>query len=149
VRLLPNRALTWSGTKLEQTVAAQVPDSASMQSGEWAGEAYEPDSTRAADAAFLKFTRRLQRYPEQCVRYGCAGSDCGSPACLPVLPTVSMPPSLTLALQTAYAVFPCFGRPLIERPAADTAQTCCGQWRRNRSRSRALDVAVPACRSCS
>ena len=53
---------------------AQVPDTASASGSEWAGEAYEPDSTRTADAAFLKFTRRLQRCPEQCVRYGCATS---------------------------------------------------------------------------
>ncbi len=57
-----------------------MPDAASVQGGEWAGEAYEPDSTRTADAAFLKFTRRLQRCPEQCVRYGCAGSGHGRPA---------------------------------------------------------------------
>ena len=51
---------------------AQAAEALEQASSEWVGEAYEPDSTRTADAAFLKFTRRLQRCPEQCVRYGCA-----------------------------------------------------------------------------
>jgi hypothetical protein len=51
---------------------AQATEAVEQASGEWAGEAYEPDSTRTADAAFLKFSRRLRRCPEQCVRYGCA-----------------------------------------------------------------------------
>ncbi len=44
----------------------------------WAGERYEPDAvlqlegrSGGPDSAFIKFTKRLQRCPEQCARYRC------------------------------------------------------------------------------
>ena len=35
----------------------------------WAGERYERPALRGGDAAFPKFTKRLERSPQQCVRY--------------------------------------------------------------------------------
>ena len=35
----------------------------------WAGEAYEADTLPGGDSSFPKFSKRLQRAPEQCLRY--------------------------------------------------------------------------------
>lgn len=35
----------------------------------WAGEAYEADTLPGGDSSFPKFSKRLQRAPEQCIRY--------------------------------------------------------------------------------
>ena len=35
----------------------------------WAGEGYEQASATGADSMYLKFSKRLQRCPNQCLRY--------------------------------------------------------------------------------
>lgn len=37
----------------------------------WAPEEYEEDRVRGVVPAYLKFSQRLQRRPDQCARYGC------------------------------------------------------------------------------
>ena len=43
---------------------------ASSSAGGWTGETYEADAVKAVDTAFIKFTKRLRRRPEQCLRFG-------------------------------------------------------------------------------
>ncbi|KAK9806867.1 hypothetical protein WJX72_005509 [[Myrmecia] bisecta] len=57
--------------------APQVAESASCSvDGEpetWAGEGYEHASATGADSMYLKFSKRLQRCPQQCLRYSFGG----------------------------------------------------------------------------
>lgn len=41
----------------------------SSSASAWAGEAYEADAVKAVDTAFIKFTKRLRRKPDQCLRF--------------------------------------------------------------------------------
>ena len=56
------------------------------EDGEWAGETYERGEARHADDAYLKFARRLQRAPDQCMRYDVDGMKF-------IWPTKTPPPS--------------------------------------------------------
>jgi pre-rRNA-processing protein TSR4 len=56
------------------------------EDGEWAGETYERGEARHADDAYLKFARRLQRAPDQCMRYDVGGMKF-------IWPTKTPPPS--------------------------------------------------------
>lgn len=67
------------------TPAAPGPSSSSSKKTtatdvSWAGEAYEPDAAPGADAAYLRFAKRLGRRPDQVARYydGTAGGGGGS-----------------------------------------------------------------------
>ena len=43
---------------------------------EWSGEGYEAGTAEGLDRRYLKFSKRLRRAPEQCVRYAFGGAAC-------------------------------------------------------------------------
>ena len=56
--------------------AAAAPASAAAADAEWSGEGYEAGTAEGLDRRYLKFSKRLRRAPEQCVRYAFGGAAC-------------------------------------------------------------------------
>lgn len=67
------------GLHVAQLVASYEAEDAAAsgsdgQEAGWGIEGYEPDATRGADAAYVKFAKHLALVPQQCIRYyGCVG----------------------------------------------------------------------------
>lgn len=73
---------------LERYKCEHPEDSAALAKGkdataEWSGEQYEKGQSRSATSKFLKFSKRLEESPRQCIRYGFCTS--------PLWPTAPVP----------------------------------------------------------
>lgn len=80
-RTLLARYAEREGVTVDDIVANAKEDS------EWTGEAYERGEATNADDAYLKFTKRLSRAPDQCARYDVSGMKCVWPTKTPPKPS--------------------------------------------------------------
>ena len=80
-RTLLARYAEREGVTVDDIVANAKEDS------EWTGEAYERGEATNVDDAYLKFTKRLSRAPDQCARYDVSGMRCVWPTKTPPKPS--------------------------------------------------------------
>jgi hypothetical protein len=99
----------------------------------WTGEAYEADTLPGGDSSFPKFSKRLQRAPEQCIRYRSVPQPTVSRLDVhkrqTPRPPSSVPPPLCFLLAALVA-------------------TSCGHNRSLHSRRRAVRAVQRGCSSC-
>ena len=80
-RTLLARYAEREGVTVDDIVANAKEDS------EWTGESYERGEATNVDDAYLKFTKRLSRAPDQCARYDVSGMRCVWPTKTPPKPS--------------------------------------------------------------
>ena len=61
------------GVSVRDIIAPPTSSASGASEEDWTGEAYEVGEAAHVDDAYLKFHKRLQRAPEQCMRYAAGG----------------------------------------------------------------------------